>query len=626
MNNTDKNKKTRGIINLKWALFTLGMLITIVIGISSLNNSRGGKDVPVSVLIENANRNNVEKVYFSTDSKNSNELRFTLKDSRKVYSTNTPYNLGLLQYLQNLNITNIDSEQALKTTNPLMIIFKTFANILMLVSNLLSILGPIILFGAIYFMFFRRKSSSSSFPFDFEEKQYDPVDTKNQIKLDDIAGMTSVKEEVSEIINYLVQPEAFKKIGAIMPKGILLCGPPGVGKTLLARAVAGEAGVPFLFVCASELSTPIVSVGSMIVKRLFKKAQSFKSPCIIFIDEIDSIGRKRTVGGNQINDLELTLNTLLDELDGFKGKNNIIVMGATNLYESLDSALTRPGRFDRKIFLNLPTASERKEILELYIKKVSAADNIDISLLAQLTPEYSGASLALLINEAAILAVQSKKEYVSNSDLMEIWQRLALGGRLNKGFTLSEKNKEIIAYHESGHALVGHHHDVFVNIVSVTPRGASLGVTVFIPDEQESILVSKNRFEKRIQVLLAGRAAEEIIYGQENVHAGAVDDIFRATKIAKDMVIKYGFSESIGLINYINVDYIEKASDTTTALIDQEVQAILAKAYNNAKSIINSKLDMLHKLSNFLVKNDIINREQFTHLLNHEEVGTASDN
>lgn len=440
----------------------------------------------------------------------------------------------------------------------------------------------------------------------------------------DIAGLKEAKAEVMEVVDFLKNPETYTKLGAKIPKGVMLVGPPGTGKTLMARAVAGEAQVPFFSISGSEFVEMFVGVGASRVRDLFKKAKE-KAPSIIFIDEIDAVGRSRgKVNAFQANDeRESTLNQLLTELDGFGPNTGVIVLAATNRPDVLDKALLRPGRFDRHIYLELPTKEERKEIFGVHLRPLKLSKNVDVDLLAKLSPGFSGADIANICNEAALIAARKKKAVVEQEDFMEARDRI-IGGMERKSKIISDEEKEIVAYHEAGHAVVSwylEHVDSLVK-VSIIPRGKSLGSTWYLPQERQ--IVTKSQFLDQICASLGGRAAEDIVFGE--ISSGALDDLEKVTKQAYGMVAYYGLDEKIGPISFYdstgrNEQMLGKPySENMAQQIDKEVQDLIATAYERTKNLLREHRDELEKLAQLLLKQEVVEKEDLIGILGKRTV------
>jgi len=451
------------------------------------------------------------------------------------------------------------------------------------------------------------------------------VESKTGKTFEDVAGQDEAKEALEEIVDYLHNPGKYKEIGANLPKGALLVGPPGTGKTLLARAVAGEAKVPFFSISGSEFVQMFVGMGAAKVRDLFKQAQE-KAPCIVFIDEIDTIGKKRDGGGIGGNDeREQTLNQLLTEMDGFDGKEGVVILAATNRPEALDKALLRPGRFDRRVPVELPDLNGREAILKVHAKEVKVDPDLDYNAIARATAGASGADLANMINEAALRAVRQGRDKVSQPDLEESVE-IVIAGYQRKNSVISTKEKRIIAYHEIGHALVAAKQTDSdpVHKITIIPRtSGALGYTMQI-SEQESVLMSKEELFNKIVTITGGRAAEEIVFG--SITTGASNDIEQATKIARAMVTRYGMSSEFDMMAletqtnmYLGGDSSLACSAETSSRIDAEVLRIIKDAHNKAKKILEENMDKLRELSNYLLEMETITGEQFMEILNKKE-------
>ena len=447
------------------------------------------------------------------------------------------------------------------------------------------------------------------------------VKSSEGIKFADVAGEDEAKENLQEIVDYLHNPAKYKEIGASMPKGILLVGPPGTGKTMLAKAVAGESNVPFFSMSGSEFVEMFVGMGASKVRDLFKQAKE-KAPCIVFIDEIDAIGKKRegNIGGN--DEREQTLNQLLTEMDGFENNNGVIILAATNRPESLDPALTRPGRFDRRVPVELPDLIGREEILKVHAKKIKTADNIDYGKIARMASGASGAELANIINEAAPRAVRDNRSQVTQSDLEESIE-VVIAGYQKKNAILTDKEKMIVSYHEIGHALVAamQTNSAPVQKITIVPRtSGALGYTMQVEEEGNHYLMSKEEIENKIATLTAGRVAEEIAC--HTITTGASNDIEQATKLARAMITRYGMHDDFGMIAMENVTNQYLGQDTTLACssdtqtkIDEAVISLIKQQYDKAKKIIVENRDKLDELAKFLYEKETITGEQFMEIL-----------
>ena len=459
---------------------------------------------------------------------------------------------------------------------------------------------------------------------------------QDQIKVTfaDVAGCDEAKEEVGEIVDFLRDPNKFQNLGGKIPKGILMVGPPGTGKTLLARAIAGEAKVPFFTISGSDFVEMFVGVGASRVRDMFEQAKK-NAPCLIFIDEIDAVGRQRGAGlGGGHDEREQTLNQMLVEMDGFSGNDGVIVIAATNRPDVLDPALTRPGRFDRQVVVGLPDVKGREQILKVHMRKVPIAQDVDAMTLARGTPGYSGADLANLVNEAALFAARVNKRMVTMLEFEKAKDKINMGPE-RRTMIMTDKQKESTAYHEAGHAIVGYlvpEHDP-VHKVTIIPRGRALGVTFFLP-EGDQISISQKQLESKLSTLYAGRLAEDLIYGEENISTGASNDIKVATNIARNMVTQWGFSDKLGPILYTedegevflgrSMAKAKHMSDETAHAIDEEVRAIVNRNYARARQILIDNMDILHAMKDALVKYETIEEEQIKQLMNREPVTPPS--
>ncbi|WP_413492694.1 ATP-dependent zinc metalloprotease FtsH [Morganella psychrotolerans] len=456
--------------------------------------------------------------------------------------------------------------------------------------------------------------------------------TEDQVKTTfaDVAGCDEAKEEVGELVEYLREPSRFQKLGGKIPTGILMVGPPGTGKTLLAKAIAGEAKVPFFTISGSDFVEMFVGVGASRVRDMFEQAKK-TAPCIIFIDEIDAVGRQRGAGlGGGHDEREQTLNQMLVEMDGFEGNEGIIVIAATNRPDVLDPALLRPGRFDRQVVVGLPDVRGREQILKVHMRRVPLAPDVEPSVLARGTPGFSGADLANLVNEAALFAARGNKRVVTMNEFEKAKDKIMMGAE-RRSMVMTEAQKASTAYHEAGHAIIGRlvpEHDP-VHKVTIIPRGRALGVTFFLP-EGDQISASRQKLESQISTLYGGRLAEEIIYGPEHVSTGASNDIKVATNIARSMVTQWGFSEKLGPLLYADeegevflgrsMSKAQHMSDETARTIDEEIRELVGRNYKRARQILMDNLDVLHTMKDALMKYETIDAPQIDDLMNRVEV------
>jgi cell division protease FtsH len=497
-------------------------------------------------------------------------------------------------------------------------------------TNIENRMGPadvlmIVLYaGALVFMVYmltrgQQQGQGNSKMMDFGKSRASVV-TDSKVRFDDIAGLEEEKEELEEIVDFLKNPGKYARVGARIPKGILLVGPPGTGKTLMAKAIAGEAGVPFFSISGSDFVEMFVGVGASRVRDLFADAKK-NAPCIVFIDEIDAVARRRGAGmGGGHDEREQTLNQMLVEMDGFGVNEGIIVLAATNRVDILDPAIMRPGRFDRKVGVSRPDIKGREGILKVHTKGKPIADDVDLKTIARTTAGFSGADLENLMNEAAIIAAKNNREYINHQDIEKAFVKVGIGQEKHSR-VVSEKERSITAYHESGHAILFHLlPDVGpVHLVSIIPTGVgAAGYTMPLP-ENDDMFITKGRLEQEIQVLLGGRIAEELIFG--DVTTGASQDIKQATAFAKDMVMKYGMSDKVGMLNlgdnenevFIGRDFAHTRgySEEMAASIDNEIKRIIDESYAKARKLLEENLDVLHESARLLLEKEKLSREEF---------------
>jgi len=494
--------------------------------------------------------------------------------------------------------------------------------------------GPILLLIAVWVFFMRQMQGGAggrggAMGFGKSKARMLEQD-QNKVTFADVAGCDEAKEEVEEMVDFLKDPAKYQKLGGKVPRGALMVGPPGTGKTLLARAIAGEAKVPFFTISGSDFVEMFVGVGASRVRDMFEQAKKH-APCIIFIDEIDAVGRSRGAGlGGGNDEREQTLNQLLVEMDGFEGNEGVIVIAATNRADVLDKALLRPGRFDRQVVVGLPDVKGREQILNVHLKKVPAADDVEIKYIAQGTPGFSGADLANLINEAALFAARLNKRLVSMVDLEKAKDKIIMGAERHS-MVMDEKEKKMTAYHESGHAIVGRlvpDHDP-VYKVSIMPRGRALGITMFLP-EKDQYSASKRKLDSMISSLYGGRIAEELIFGWEEVSTGASNDIERATELARNMVTKWGLSQRLGPLSYgeeegevflgRSVTQHKTVAEETSHTIDEEIRSIIDRNYERAEKILKENSDILHAMAEALMKYETIDKFQIEDLMSRKPV------
>ena len=540
-----------------------------------------------------------------------NRILFTSKDEKTIYKTAMiSTDSQLVQRLLDAGVST--SGEEIEQTSLLM--------------NILSWVAPILIFIALgQFMsrkLMQKMGGGNSMMFNMGKsnaKVY--VKSAEGIRFDDVAGEDEAKENLTEIVNYLHDPSNYQEIGASMPKGVLLVGPPGTGKTMLAKAVAGEANVPFFSMSGSEFVEMFVGMGASKVRDLFKQAKE-KAPCIVFIDEIDAIGKKRDgqIGGN--DEREQTLNQLLTEMDGFEGNTGVIILAATNRPESLDPALTRPGRFDRRVPVELPDLKGREEILKVHAKKIKVAEDVDFNKVARMASGASGAELANIVNEAALRAVRDGRKFATQADLEESIE-VVIAGYQKKNAIMTDHEKRIVAYHEIGHALVAAKQTNFgpVQKITIVPRtSGALGYTMQV-DEGNHVLMSKEEIENKIATFTGGRAAEEVAFG--SVTTGASNDIEQATKLARAMITRYGMSDDFDMValetvtnQYLGGDASLACSAETQTKIDQQVVAMVKREHQKALDILRENRTKLDELANFLYEKETITGEEFMGILN----------
>ena len=540
-----------------------------------------------------------------------NRILFTSKDEKAIYKTAMiSSDSQLVQRLLDAGVST--SGEEIEQTSLLM--------------NILSWVAPILIFIALgQFMsrkLMQKMGGGNSMMFNMGKsnaKVY--VKSAEGIRFEDVAGEDEAKENLTEIVNYLHDPSKYQEIGASMPKGVLLVGPPGTGKTMLAKAVAGEANVPFFSMSGSEFVEMFVGMGASKVRDLFKQAKE-KAPCIVFIDEIDAIGKKRDgqIGGN--DEREQTLNQLLTEMDGFEGNTGVIILAATNRPESLDPALTRPGRFDRRVPVELPDLKGREEILKVHARKIKVAEDVDFNKVARMASGASGAELANIVNEAALRAVRDGRKFATQADLEESIE-VVIAGYQKKNAIMTDHEKRIVAYHEIGHALVAakQTNSAPVQKITIVPRtSGALGYTMQV-DEGNHVLMSKEEIENKIATFTGGRAAEEVAFG--SVTTGASNDIEQATKLARAMITRYGMSDDFDMValetvtnQYLGGDASLACSAETQTRIDQQVVALVKREHQKALDILRENRTKLDELANFLYEKETITGEEFMGILN----------
>jgi cell division protease FtsH len=485
---------------------------------------------------------------------------------------------------------------------------------------------PVILIIAMTFLIMRQMQGGARGAMGFgKSKAKLLTENKNRVTFDDVAGVDEAKDELSEIVDFLKDPAKFQRLGGKIPKGALMVGPPGTGKTLLGRAVAGEAGVPFFYISGSDFVEMFVGVGASRVRDMFEQAKK-NAPCIIFIDEIDAVGRHRGAGlGGGNDEREQTLNQLLVEMDGFDPNESIIVIASTNRPDVLDPALLRPGRFDRQVVVPNPDVTGREKILRVHMRNVPLSADVDVRVIARGTPGFSGADLSNLVNEAALMAARKNRRMVTQFDFEEAKDKVMMGAE-RKSMVMTDEEKRMTAYHEGGHALVALNVAATdpVHKATIIPRGRALGMVMQLP-ERDKLSMSYEQMTSRLAILMGGRVAEELIFGKDKVTSGASSDIEQATRLARAMVTKWGYSEQLGVVSYgenqdevflgHSVSRTQNVSEETAKIIDAEVKRLSQAGYNEAKSILTNKLDSLHTLAKSLIEYETLSGDEIIAVL-----------
>ncbi len=591
-------------ITLFWVVIVFGVLFAFAL----TGNHENLKEVPLSDVIKRANNGEISKIVVE-----GNTLKITPEGSDKPTETSTKDPTGSLQ------------DQGLKADSEATIEVKTPSATGDILWNLAIIVIPVVLIAAFFMFMMRQAQGQNNQAMGFgKSKAILYGDDKKKVVFSDIAGNDAAKQDLEEVVDFLKHPKKYESLGAKIPKGVLLVGNPGTGKTMLARAVAGEANVPFFSISGSEFVEMFVGVGASRVRDLFAKAKK-NSPAIIFIDEIDAVGRRRGSGmGGGHDEREQTLNQILVEMDGFDTGTNVIVLAATNRADVLDPALLRPGRFDRRTNITLPERKDREAILKVHFKNKPVEDDVNLDALAAKTAGSSGADLANIANEAAIVAARRSSKKISNADITEAFEKVAIGPE-RKAKVMNEEEKLMTAYHEAGHALVGHvaPDSDPVHKVTIIPRGGTGGVTWFLPPEDRNY-TSVIEFKDILARALGGRIAEKIIYGADRVTTGAGSDLRKATEIARDMVIEQGmgsklrdqvFHEDNGGMVFDKITHERPYSDDTAREIDNEVAELIKEASQRAETIITANRKSLDELAKALVKKETIEEKEVVEIL-----------
>ena len=610
MKEDKKKEENKKLDIIKLVILTILLIALIVVSIVLIvkrqtnDDEQDDKVLAYTELVKEIQNKNVEKIEMTVG---STTLKVKLKDEeeeKKAIIPNTQVFMELIQS-QTLEGNEIKLEQ------------KTRSVISQIPSYFFSIL-PTAIMVALFIMIYKMQGLGD------KGQVYEETERKTKITFDDIAGLDEEKAELKEIVEFLKEPKRFTEMGAKIPKGVLLYGKPGTGKTLIAKAIAGEADVPFISMSGSEFIEMFAGLGASRVRKLFEKARKI-SPCIVFIDEIDAIGSRRTSNSGAETENNQTLNQLLVEMDGFSSEETIIVLAATNRPEMLDKALLRPGRFDRQIVVSAPDVKAREEILEVHSRKKKLAPDVDLKTIAKNTSGFSGADLENVLNEAALLAARRNKPEISMTEVEDAMVKVTMGPE-KRTRVRSEKEQKLVAYHEAGHAVVSRFLPTQdpVHQISIIPRGMAGGYTMYRPTEDKSFM-SRTEMIENIVSLLGGRVSEKLVL--DDISTGASNDIERATKIARNMVTKYGMSERVGTITlgqnqeevFLGRDFAQSKeySEETAAIIDEEVKSIIDYAYKKAAEILNANMEKLHVVAGILLEKEKIDGEEFDAIFNN---------
>ena len=595
-NNSNKNNKKM------WLLVLLSIILIILIITTALLLVKDSKKqeentLAYTDLIKEISYGNVEKVELTTGSKNAKVKMKNEEEEKKALIPDTEAFITLIQtkVAEGNEIELVQKPQSFWATLP---------------TTILSLL-PTAIMLALFILIFKMQGLGE------KGKVYDETERKTKVRFDDVAGLEEEKGELKEIVEFLKKPEQFTKMGARIPKGVLLYGKPGTGKTLIAKAIAGEADVPFISMSGSEFIEMFAGLGASRVRKLFEKARKL-APCIVFIDEIDAIGSRRTSNSGAETENNQTLNQLLVEMDGFSSEETIIVLAATNRPEMLDKALLRPGRFDRQITIPNPDLKGRLEILKIHSKDKKLSDNVNLESIAEDTAGFTGAELENILNEAAIVATKNKHEVIENDDIEEAVKKVTVGLE-KKERVISEKDKKLTAYHEAGHAVVSRYLPTQTNVkeVSIIPRGVTGGYTMYKTNE-DKYYISRTEMQEKLIALLGGRAAEKLVL--DDISTGASNDIEVATKIARDMVTKYGMSDKLGPIDFQGKEPYEMQmfGENIGDKIGQEVKMLIDTAYNDAQTLLIEHRDKLDIIAKTLLQKEKINEQEFNQIFEND--------
>ncbi|MGE0717249.1 MAG: ATP-dependent zinc metalloprotease FtsH [Alphaproteobacteria bacterium] len=607
MNNFGKNLAL-------WVI--IGLLLVALFNLFQGSTTRGPQaSLAYSDFLNEVSNGRVADVTIQTGGGGGSTVTGHFSDGR-AFTTYAPRDAGLVQKLTQHNVRVAAAPEDTGSPSLLYVLIQWF---------------PMLLLIGVWIFFMRQMQSGGGRAMGFGKSRARLLTEKvGRVTFDDVAGIDEAKQELEEIVEYLRDPQKFQRLGGRIPKGVLLVGPPGTGKTLLARAIAGEANVPFFTISGSDFVEMFVGVGASRVRDMFEQGKK-NAPCIIFIDEIDAVGRHRGAGlGGGNDEREQTLNQLLVEMDGFEANEGVILIAATNRPDVLDPALLRPGRFDRQVVVPNPDVTGREKILRVHMRKVPLAPDVDARIIARGTPGFSGADLANLVNEAALLAARKGKRVVTMTEFEQAKDKVLMGAE-RRSMVMSEKEKETTAYHEAGHALVALHvpgHDP-LHKVTIIPRGRALGVTMSLP-EKDRYGYSKQELEARLAMMFGGRVAEELIFGNENVTTGASDDIRQATNLARRMVTEFGFSDKLGPLRYSEneeevflghaVTQRKNISDATAKIIDDEIRRVVEDGEGTARRILTEQIDQLHAIAKGLLEFETLSGDEIRQLLNGESI------
>ena len=599
----DKNKNNEKEKSKKLLLSLIGLIILLVIVIAGIiiynqNNKEDDENtLAYTDLIKEISYGNVEKVELTTGSRTA---KITIRNEEEEKTAIIPDVEAFITLIQT----------KVAEGNEIELIQKPQSFFAQLPTTLFSIL-PTIIMVALFIMIFKMQGMGE------KGKVYDETERKTKVRFDDVAGLEEEKGELIEIVDFLKRPEKYTKMGARVPKGVLLYGKPGTGKTLIAKAIAGEADVPFISMSGSEFIEMFAGLGASRVRKLFERARKL-APCIVFIDEIDAIGSRRTSNSGAETENNQTLNQLLVEMDGFGSEETIIVLAATNRPEMLDKALLRPGRFDRQITIPNPDLKGRLEILKIHSKDKKLSDDVNLESIAEDTAGFTGAELENILNEAAIVATKNKHEEIENDDIEEAVKKVTVGLEKRER-VISDKDKRLTAYHEAGHAVVSRYLPTQTNVkeVSIIPRGVAGGYTMYKSNE-DKYYISKTEMQEKLIALLGGRAAERLVL--DDISTGASNDIEVATQIARDMVTKYGMSDKLGPIDFQGKEPYEMQmfGENIGDKIGEEVKTLIDTAYNDAITLLKEHRDKLDKIAETLLQKEKINEQEFNQIFEQE--------